>query len=160
MLNRALPKVILFIVYIFLITTTPTSQANEIKCRNDTSVLSKVLGLFDGLEECKNVTKLEPIILNNNNTNNRDGTVTQLNAVGGGGRQVSGSGQYNLTEIYILNHPEKRPTNLTRADTEDLIIYPSIDEFCDTTGTQPEKQRCCPVGQWLDKDGTCRSLIH
>lgn len=114
-------------------------RADQVDCRNDTSILSKVLGLFDGREECNNATINRPV-----------------NAIGTYQRPYLQ--QNNSTEIFILSR-NNRP-NLTKVDTEDLIIYPSIDEFCDTTGTQPEKQRCCPVGQWLNKNGTCQSLVQ
>lgn len=134
---------VLLLSILALSCVTTLCTADQANCRNETSVLSKVLGLFDGREECKNTTtKIESGVPGYGTT---------------AGRSGYGGSRANSTDFFVLN--DNKP-NLTKANTEDLIVYPSIDEFCDTTGTQPEKQRCCPVGQWLNKDGICQSLIH
>lgn len=33
------------------------------------------------------------------------------------------------------------------------------DMMCSSPGNEELKHVCCPVGQWPDKDGTCRNLF-
>lgn len=149
---------IFFATAFSLYTQQVTSLESQQNCRNYTSVLSKVLGVFDGFIAChdeeetkarnsSNATEIG-FSLNNSRRNS-----IHIKALERGGADAD----WNATEVFVL--ADNKPI-LTKADTEDLIIYPSIDEFCDSTGTQPEKQRCCPVGQWLNKDGICQSIVH
>lgn len=47
-----------------------------------------------------------------------------------------------------------RPLHLHENSTTEVN-----DMICSSPGNQNLKHMCCPVGQWPDKDGVCRSLF-
>lgn len=68
-----------------------------------------------------------------------------------------------IKDIFSNRTTERNPT--TARDTQKPIplshnaTSEANDMMCSSPGNEDFKHSCCPVGQWPDKDGACRSLF-